>query len=192
MSDKLMPWEQLPLVWKTEAEYFQWLRGQMRKAWSRHPIKIEFMKSKRVKAPIGKRIDKLTGLPKEVWAQTCVQCKLQHPQTNTEVDHIMRAGSFRNWQECEAWLMGLMQINFSELQILCKPCHKIKSYAETAGCSFEDAAAAKKAIAWMKANTPAQQTKFLLDKGYPASVLGTLKKRRAHYTSYCRKGNQYS
>ena len=183
--NRLMPWEQLPLVWKTEAEYFQWLRGQMRKAWSRHPIKIEFMKSKRVKAPIGKQIDKLTGKHKMIWAQTCVQCKLQHPQSNTEVDHIIRAGSFRNWKECEAWLMALMQINFSELQILCKPCHKIKSYAETQGLSFAHAAAEKAAIVWLKENTPKYQLGYLVTyTNNDAGDLTTLKKRRAAYVQH--------
>ena len=185
MPSKLMPWEQLPFVWKTEAEYFQWLRGQMRKAWSRHPIKIEFMKANRVKAPIGKQIDKLTGKPKEIWAQTCVQCEQQHPQSNTEVDHIVRAGSFRNWEECEAWLMALMQINFAELQILCKPCHKIKSYAETHGLSFDDAAAQKAGIAWLKNNTPIQQKEYLCSVGYTGCPeLNSLKSRRAAYVAH--------
>ena len=34
------PWEQCPDVWKTKAMFFQWMRGQMRRAWSRHPVKV--------------------------------------------------------------------------------------------------------------------------------------------------------
>lgn len=183
-SDKLMPWEQLPDVWKTEAAYFQWLRGQMRKAWSRHPIKNAYKAKRRTRAAVGKKIDKATGKPASVWALPCDQCGGVFPQSNVEVDHIIRAGSFKSWADCEHWLMSLMQISFDDLQLLCKPCHKIKSYAETHNLSFEEATAEKAAIQWLKDTTPAQQIKFLLGKGYPASVCTTLKVRRLHYVHY--------
>lgn len=185
MTNKLMPWEQLPDVWKTKAAYFQWLRGQMRKAWSRHPVKIAYAQSRRVKAPVGKQIDKSSGKPKLVWALPCDQCGGSFPQSNVEVDHIVRAGSFKSWEDCEQWLMGLMQINFAGLQLLCKPCHRIKSYAETHSLSFEDAAAEKAAIAWMKESTPKYQALFLTEyTDASAADLSTIKKRRAAYVQY--------
>ena len=180
-----MPWEQLPHVWATEAQYFQWLRGQMRKAWSRHPVKNAYKMSRRVRAPVGKKTDKLTGISQVVWALPCDQCAGTFPQNDIEVDHVIRAGSFRGWAECEQWLMALMQINFASLQLLCKPCHKVKSYAETAGCSFEDAQAEKAAIAWLKENTPKYQIGYLvLYTNNDAGDLSNAKKRRAAYVAY--------
>ena len=182
--EKLMPWEQLPEVWKTEAAYFQWLRGQMRKAWSRHPIKNAYKLGRRTRAEVGKKTDKKTGKPQLVWALPCDQCGHVFPQSEVEVDHIIRAGSFKSWADCERWLMALMQICFADLQLLCKPCHKIKSYAETHNMSFQHAEAEKAAIQWLKDTTPAVQTKFLLGLGIPAVECKTLKTRRAAYVLY--------
>ena len=101
-----------------------------------------------------------------------------------EVDHIIQAGSFKEWSDCEAWLMKLMQISFADLQLLCKPCHKIKSYAETHHMTFGQATAEKAAIKWLKETTPAQQIKFLLAKGCSAAECKTLKMRRMVYVLY--------
>tara|TARA_R110000772_G_scaffold145332_1_gene255166 strand:+ start:960 stop:1547 length:588 start_codon:yes stop_codon:yes gene_type:complete len=185
MSTKLMPWEQLPDVWETKAQYFQWLRGQMRKAWSRHPVKNAYKMSRRVRAAVGKKTDKLSGLPQIVWALPCDQCAGTFPQNDVEVDHIIRAGSFREWAECEQWLMGLMQINFASLQLLCKPCHKVKSYAETHNLTFEDAQAEKAGIAFIKENTPKYQLGYLVTyTNNDAGDLTSVKKRRAAYVAY--------
>ena len=182
--DKLMPWEQLPDVWKTEAAYFQWLRGQMRKAWSRHPIKNAYKLGRRTRAAVGKKMDKATQQPCIVWALPCDQCGHVFPQSEVEVDHIIRAGSFKCWADCERWLMALMQICFDDLQLLCKPCHKIKSYAETHNMSFQHAAAEKAAIAWLKATPVPMQIKFLIGKGCSAAECKTLKLRRKLYVLY--------
>jgi hypothetical protein len=183
--DKLMPWEQLPDVWKTKAAYFQWLRGQMRKAWSRHPVKNAYKAERRVKARVGKRVDKLTGLHDEVWALPCDQCGYTFPQGLVEVDHIIQAGSFKEWADCEAWLMRLMQINFAGLQLLCKPCHSIKSYAETNKLSFEDASLEKRCIAWIKSTDTVDQQQFLIHNGgFDAKEVTNPKGRRACYRAY--------
>jgi len=179
----LLPWEQLPDVWKTKAQYFQWLRGQMRKAWSRHPVKIAYSKSRRVRAAVGKKRDKITGVRQSVWALPCDQCKRVFPQAEVEVDHIIQAGSFKDWTDVERWLKGLMLINFSSLQLLCKPCHRIKSYAETHNLSFEDAGAEKAAIAWLKATDVDEQKQYLMDRGYD-DQLNNAKERRAAYVAH--------
>jgi len=160
-----MPWEQLPKVWKTKAEYFNWLRGQMRKAWSRHPIKNEFKRKMRVKAPMGKLIDKKTGLPKIVACQVCVQCGETYREGDTQVDHINPAGAFQNWEDCQTWLMGLMQVNFSSLQMMCIECHATKSYADQYGYSYEEAEAQKAWIAWDKETEIAEQKDLLTMEG---------------------------
>lgn len=185
LPDKLMPWEQLPDVWKTEAAYFAWLRGQMRKAWSRHPIKNAYKMSRRTRAAVGKKMDKATGKPQLVWALPCDQCKHVFPQNNVEVDHIIRAGSFKCWADCERWLMALMQINFASLQLLCKPCHKIKSYAETHNVTFEEAREIKQVIAWIKETTVLRQKQFLIKvAGCKTTDVANAKQRRAEYLFY--------
>jgi 5-methylcytosine-specific restriction endonuclease McrA len=183
MSERPEPWEYLPEIWSTKAAYFTWLRGQMRRAWSRHPVKVQYQKSRRVRANVGKQRDKLTGVRKEVWALPCDICGGVFPQTEVEVDHIVRAGSFRNWEECEQWLRSLMQITPDDLQLACKPCHKIKSYAEHHGISFLEARAEKAAIEWQKECPPDTQKKVLLTLGVDAIDVSNAKKRRAAYVA---------
>jgi hypothetical protein len=181
----MQPWEQLPSVWKTKAAYFQWLRGQMRKAWSRHPIKVQFKKSKSFLAPKGKLTDKKTGLPKMVKCQTCACCGGTFRDAETQVDHIIQAGSFRDWDECQIWMMGLMQVNFEGLQVLCKVCHDTKSYAETNHCTFKEAQANKSYIAWNKVTPIPEQQELLRGEGY--NDVGNVKLRRAAYLDLYRK-----
>jgi len=86
------PWEELPDVWKDAKAYFIWLRGQMRRAWSRHPIKIEYMKSQRVRAPLGKKTKRNpTG---EVWAAKCEICNQLFRQTETRAYSEMASETF--------------------------------------------------------------------------------------------------
>ena len=77
------------------------------------------------------------------------------------MDHIEAAGSFKGWEDFEAWMHKLMHINFDSIRIVCKGCHKIISYAERMGISFEEAEIEKRVIAFGKENADMQ--KFLLD-----------------------------
>ena len=40
-------------VWKTESAFMSWLRGGIRRMWSKHPVRIEFMKQNRTRIPNG-------------------------------------------------------------------------------------------------------------------------------------------
>ena len=44
-------WELYPEIWKTESEFMSWIRGGIRRIWSKHPVKLEFIKQNRVKIP---------------------------------------------------------------------------------------------------------------------------------------------
>ncbi len=57
-----------------------------------------------------------------------------------------------------AFVKGIVLVSEDDLQLVCKPCHKAKSYSEKEGLSFEDAlvekqviAAAKESQAWLLA-----------------------------------------
>lgn len=172
------PWEQCPDVWKSEAEFFQWMRGQMRRAWARHPVKVSYMNANRIRVPLGKVTRKN---PKGmVWGCSCEQCHKKFKQTGCEVDHIDGAGSFRNWGEFEAWMIKLMHINWNSIRIVCKRCHKIKSYAERYDMTIEEAELEKDVIAFTQTKTP-NQHKVLALLGLPH---GNAKERRASYKQH--------
>lgn len=174
------PWEQCPDVWKTKAQFFQWMRGQMRRAWSRHPVKVAYMAQHRKRVPLGRITTKNPqGL---VWGCQCEHCKQEFKQTECEVDHIDAAGSFKGWEDFEAWMHKLMHINFDSIRIVCKECHRIISYAERTGMTFEEAKLEKKVIAFTKLSMAKQHDilgKYLAD--YDGS---NAKLRRAAYKQY--------
>lgn len=184
MSDKrqLEPWQQCPDVWKTEASYFNWIRGAMRKAWCRHPVKVSYMNLHRFKAPLGKRTFKHPE-GQMIWATICETCNKVKKVGETEVDHIQRAGGCKSWEEFNPWIRSLLHINHASLAIVCKTCHRIKSYAEQHDLTFEEAKLAKKAIAFMK-QTSSKQIAWLMAKGFDEPDVKNVKTRKAAYTRY--------
>lgn len=142
------PWEALPEVWPTPAKYFQWVRNQMRRAWSRHPIKVAYKKAHRERGCLGKKTK--TNPTGVVWCSRCEQCGVLHREANTEVDHIEQAGSFRHWGEFLSWMQRLMHISFDSIRVVCKPCHKIITHATKKGMTFEEAKLDKRVIAFGK------------------------------------------
>ncbi len=175
-KNSLEPWQQCPTVWKTEAAFFIWMRGQMRRAWSRHPVKIAYMTQHRERVPLGKKtVKNPQGL---VWGCRCEHCKELFKQAACEVDHLEAAGSFKGWDDFEAWMVKIMHINFDSIRAVCKTCHRIISYAERMGYTFEEAKLEKEVIAFTKLPITKQ-----------ISILGTTehtnaKLRRAAYKHY--------
>lgn len=182
MSKPLEPWETCPDVWPSKAAFFNWMRGQMRRAWVRHPVKISYMHLHRFKAPLGKPTFKFPE-GKPVWATHCETCHKLFKEGQTEIDHVQGAGSFKGWYDFEEWMHGLMHINHDSIEIICKPCHYIKSYAEKHGLSFEDAKLAKKVIAFMK-QCSSKQTAWLYQKGFGIEDVRNAVVRKAAYTRY--------
>lgn len=173
----LEPWEQCPDVWKTKAAFFQWIRGQMRRAWSRHPVKVSYMSNHRVRVPLGKKTKKNpTGL---VWGCRCEHCNNLFKQTECEVDHIEEAGGFKDWENFDKWMHKLMHINWDSIRIVCKTCHRIISYAARMGITFDEAKLEKEVIRFTKF-TPARQKQILLVK-FPPKDRANAKVRRAAY-----------
>lgn len=183
MGKKLEPWEECSDVWKTKAAFFNWMRGQMRRAWARHPVKVKFIRDNRFKAPLGK-IVKATGRPKEVWAGKCACCGETFRTSDLQVDHIESAGSFKGWEDFEQWMHGLMHLSCADLQYLCKICHDIKSYAERHNISFDAARLEKEVIKFKKLDSHAQckQLKLLNIEPAPNSK-GRVEQYRTYVNS---------
>lgn len=158
------PWADFPEIWGTESKFMSWLRGGVRRSlWSRSPIKLEFLKSRKKKIanpnPRGK--------VKEVFGATCEICKKDFPMKDIEVDHKKGGHSLRKLSDLQAFIEGIVCVTFDDLAILCKPCHKNKSHSERKGVSLEDATAERIAIALIRDK---QDKQWLLDKGVtPAS-----------------------
>lgn len=149
--------------WKTESAWWGYLRGCLRKAWSRNPIKLNLLKKKRKQIanpnPKGKK--------ETVWGFDCEVCNNTYIMAEGEVDHIVGAGSLKSVNDIQGFVERLLFVTEDDLRLVCKPCHRAITYAEKEGISFEDAMATKKAIQLCGDNLDKQ---WLLDNNLvPAS-----------------------
>ena len=167
MIEEKKLWEIYPHIWKTESAFMSWIRGGIRRSlWNRHPVKLEFIKQNRIKIknpnPRGK-IDK-------VWGGVCALTGETHVIANLEVDHQKGNHSLQTLKDIEQFISGIVNITLEDLQFVSKEAHKIKSYAEKQGISFEEAKAEKTAIELIKKCVDKQ---FLIDHNVKAENIGS-------------------
>ena len=147
MSKDVKLWELYPHIWKTESDFMSWLRGGIRRSlWNRHPVKLEFINKNRKRIPNPNP----KGKVKEVWGGVCSLTGETHVIANLEVDHIQGNHSLRSVEDIQKFVEGISLITLDDLQFVSKEAHKIKSYAEKHGITFEEARVEKKVIDIMK------------------------------------------
>ena len=134
-------------VWKTESAYMSWLRGGIRRyLWAKNPVKLEFIKQNRVKIPNPNP----KGKVKEVWGGVCALTGNIFPIGDMEVDHKEGNHSLKTLDDLVPFVKGIVMITLDDLQLVSKEAHKIKSYAEKQGISFEEAKIEKEVIEIIK------------------------------------------
>ena len=147
MIDDKKLWEIYPHIWATESAYMSWLRGGIRRyLWSKNPVKLEFIKQNRVKIPNPNP----KGKVKEVWGGVCALTGNIFPIGNMEVDHKEGNHSLKTLDDLVPFVKGIVMITLDDLQLVSKEAHKIKSYAEKQGISFEEAKIEKEVIEIIK------------------------------------------
>lgn len=164
------PWEAYPNIWKSPAAFWAYLRGGIRSIWSRYPGKLEWKKSQLQEPP-----HEYKGKAKKLG--TCHYCKCQFSASALEVDHVQQAGSCNSWETAAEFLQNLLDCNDNWV-LACKPCHKVKSYAERQGVNFQAALVEKRAITFLKEHNKTEVLAFCASKGYNASSLTNADKRR--------------
>lgn len=185
MTEVIKMWEEHPEFWKTESAFLSFIRGGVRRhLWSKNPVKLQFMKESRVKM-VNTNPRSMKAHP-TVWGFECSQCRKQIVGTNCEVDHKKGGHSLRKVEDIQKFVEGIVFIRKQDLAILCKPCHKAKTYAESQGLSFEDAVATKQAIEMNKESVK-NVVAFLTQHGYNAHK--TKEGRRAQLVEHFRKEN---
>lgn len=106
----------------TKARYFSFIRGALRRAAQNYPVKYQ--------------VKELARRPKDKekpgrhrFEYNCAHCDDWFPDKEVEVDHIIGAGSLKEYAD----LPGFTERLFCEadnMQILCKPCHQTKTNKE--------------------------------------------------------------
>lgn len=129
-------------IWKTESAFMSWLRGGIRRMWSKHPVRIEFMKQNRIRIPNPNK----NGKAKEVWGGVCALTGELTPQTSLEVDHKKGNHSLRSIDDIQSFVESILLVTFDDLQLVSKDAHKIKTYAEKHNMTFNEAKIHKEVI----------------------------------------------
>lgn len=167
----LEPWEAYPAIWKNRTAFFTYLRGGLRQLWSRYPAKLSWKASQLTSPPAG-----YVGRAKKLGK--CHYCSQMFAASSLEVDHVHQAGACNSWETAYQFLYNLLECS-NNWVLACKPCHKVKSYAERTGMDFKDAFAEKKAIEFMKSHDAKSQLDFIKGFKYNTNPLTNAVKRRA-------------
>lgn len=146
-------------IFPTEAKFMAWVRSGLRQGlWNKHPVKMELLTSQR------RRIKNPRPNPRKgaelVWGFTCNCCGNDFTQTNVEVDHMVGEFSLKTIDDLVNFFKKLVFVTPQDLQILCKGCHGIKTYAERYGVSLIEAEATKMTLETLK-NNPVAELKRL-------------------------------
>ena len=160
------PWEEYPHIFETKSAFFTFLRGKLRQAlWNRWPGKIEFKKEMAFLPPEG-----YTGRAKKLGK--CALTGEVDAISKMQVDHIVGNVSLRDWEDVLPFILHLCASK-ENMQLVAVEAHKIKSFAEKKGISFEQAVIEKEAIAICKAK---QDVDWLKERGIKPDKNG-LKRR---------------
>ena len=134
-------WKYPGSPFKNETAWWTWLRGSIRRIWSRSPVKIAYKQSRRYKAPVGKN-------GKEVFVSDCEMCGKQ--SRNCEVDHLEGGKGFHDWETFVEWQKRILLVSFDDIRELCQECHSVISHSQKTGLSLEEARIDKMAIELVK------------------------------------------
>lgn len=108
----------------TEARFKSFVTSALRAASRRWPPKYKALKE----AFAGRKVNAKTG--KLAMHYTCAACKKLYAATDVQVDHIKPVvdpkKGFVSWDV----YINRMFCEIEDLQVMCKPCHKIKTDQE--------------------------------------------------------------
>ena len=104
----------------TKSRFFSFIRSALRRSYSRWPPKFEVMKEAR---------REYKGPGRQKYEYQCAECKKWFPQKQVQVDHIVPAGSLRDWDDLVEFTQKLL-CGKDGLQVLCKECHAKKTALE--------------------------------------------------------------
>lgn len=108
----------------TDARFRSFVTSALRAASRRWPPKYKALKE----AFVGRKLNAKTG--KLAMHYTCAACKKLYVATDVQVDHIKPVvdpkKGFVSWDV----YINRMFCEIEDLQVMCKPCHKVKTDSE--------------------------------------------------------------
>ena len=144
--------EENPEIWKTESAYFSYIRGCIRLAWSRNPVKLKLLKKVKKQIP-NPNYGKPRNTKPTVMGATCEICNNDFPMKLIEIDHRHGgAYSLRCIDDIQGFFESICIVTEGELRLVCLNCHGCLTYAAKENVSFEQAKVIKHVISLDKEN----------------------------------------
>lgn len=141
-----------PEIWKTESAYFSYLRGCIRLAWVKNPVKLKLLNKRKKQIP-NPNYGKPRNTKKTVMGSTCEICLKDYPNKFIQVDHISGGNySLRSIEDIQKFFESICIVTEDELRLVCVDCHGCLTYAAKEGVSFEEAKVIKHVISLDKEN----------------------------------------
>lgn len=104
------------------------MRDAVRKKWMHCPTKLAFL--------LMNRIPDMDNSTRTKWLQRCNKCGNTFKEQEVNVDHILGEIEFTEWSLAQPYASGVLDVKFSDLQILCIPDHKTKTRCEQLGLDW--------------------------------------------------------
>lgn len=117
MGRKTPPFSKYP-QW-TEARFWGFIRSLLRQGSRRWPPIYEAKKEARRPSRGSNKRQK--------WEYQCAECKNWFPDKQVEIDHIEEVGTLKNYEDLPGFVERLF-CSKDELRVICKECHKRKTY----------------------------------------------------------------
>lgn len=102
----------------TKSRYFSFIRGLLRRGFTRYPVKHAVKKAASRQKKGSRRYE-----------YQCSECEKWWPNSQVEVDHIEPAGSLKEYEDLPGFVARLY-CEPDNLQCLCKNCHLKKTNDE--------------------------------------------------------------
>lgn len=175
------PWEQTK-VWKNQSQYYNWIRGELRRLWSNYPLRTEFLNEQCREVTQQEKDAKVFHVQTKKVGQ-CVFCKDWFPKSKLEVDHKTPSDGCTTKEQAELFLWYCGGVDKKDMQLSCKNCHKIKTYAERNNLSFNDAVIEKEVVSFSKLKADKQRE---ILSGLGLNTEGNINERKDTYRAYCK------
>jgi hypothetical protein len=179
------PWEEEGNPWGTEGKFITWVRGILRKGWSKYPLKHLYKQSKRRKIPNPK--EKFASNHAMVWAIDCEVCGLTKSQAEIEIDHVGDSGSLKSMDDVEKYARHLFMLTYADMRCVCKSCHGVLSHIQKhPEMTFEEAKLDKEIIRLMTKENRLERDSLLTLHGVDVRLLKNDTARREKLTEILR------
>jgi hypothetical protein len=152
--------KQLAIDWGlSEKEVMTWWRGAVRRMWAKSPPMLKFVESE-CQVVTNTNPRSMKRFPEVKRFECAIDNKL-YGSGDVEVDHVTGENPCTSFEHAEGFLSGIVFVSKDDLQILSKDNHKIKTYAERQGYSFNEAKIRKEVLLLAKGNKVVDKLKEL-------------------------------